>query len=167
MTTGLLPLVLGVGVLLLASVLASRVTRFGIPALLLFMAVGMLAGSDGPGGIAFDNPPLAQGLGVVALAFILFSGGLDTSWGDVRPVLAPGLLLSTVGVGLTAGLTALFAWAVADLPARHAVLLAPSSRPPTRRRSSRCCARGTCTCRVVCARCSSSSRGATTRWPSS
>ncbi|MBP1634818.1 MAG: antiporter [Acidobacteria bacterium] len=123
MTTGLLPLVLGVGVLLLASVLASRVTRFGIPALLLFMAVGMLAGSDGPGGIAFDNPPLAQGLGVVALAFILFSGGLDTSWGDVRPVLAPGLLLSTVGVGLTAGLTALFAWAVADLPARHAVLL--------------------------------------------
>jgi len=65
----------------------------------------MLAGSDGPGGIAFDNPPLAQGLGVVALAFILFGGGLDTEWPHVRPVLPSSLALATAGVLITAGLT--------------------------------------------------------------
>ena len=123
MTTALLPFVLGAAVLLLSSVLASRFTRFGIPALLLFMAVGMLAGSDGPGGIPFDNPPLAQGLGVVALAFILFSGGLDTLWQDVRPVLARGIVLATAGVALTAALTGFFAWWITDLPLLHALLL--------------------------------------------
>ncbi len=123
MTTALLPYVLGAAVLLLASVFASRFTRFGIPALLLFMAVGMLAGSDGPGGIPFDNAGLAQGLGVVSLAFILFSGGLDTLWGDVRPILGRGVVLATVGVALTATLTGLFAWAITDLPFLHALLL--------------------------------------------
>ena len=123
MTTALLPFVLGAGILLFASVFASRITRVGIPALLLFMAVGMLAGSDGPGGIPFDNPPLAQGLGVIALTFILFSGGLDTLWEDIRPVLGRGLVLSTGGVALTAGLTGLFAWGITDLPLAHALLL--------------------------------------------
>jgi len=91
---------------LLASVLASKASsRIGVPALLLFLAIGMLAGSDGPGGIAFDDAPLAQALGVVALAFILFAGGLDTRWDDVRPVAAPAVALATLGVLITAGLT--------------------------------------------------------------
>jgi NhaP-type Na+/H+ and K+/H+ antiporter len=73
MDVSLPSLLLGVAVLLLASVLASKASsRFGVPALLLFLAVGMFAGSDGPGGIAFDYPRLAQSLGIVALAFILF-----------------------------------------------------------------------------------------------
>ena len=71
--------------------------------------MGMLAGSDGPGGIYFDDYALAQGIGIVALVFILFSGGLDTRWADIRPVLAPGIALSTAGVMLTALLAGLAA----------------------------------------------------------
>jgi cell volume regulation protein A len=85
-------ILIGAGFLLL-SVLASKVSdRFGIPALLLFLILGMLAGSDGPGGIYFDDPALAQFIGVVALALILFSGGLDTEWERVRPILKEGLI---------------------------------------------------------------------------
>jgi potassium/hydrogen antiporter len=94
------------GGLLLVSVLASKASaRLGVPALLLFLAVGMLAGSDGPGGIVFDYPHAAQGLGVIALAFILFAGGLETGWSDFRSVLRESLLLATAGVVITAGLT--------------------------------------------------------------
>jgi len=89
--------------LLLLSILASKLSsRLGIPALLLFLALGMLTGSDGPGGIWFDNPWLAQSLGVVALALILFAGGMDTDWQVVRPAFNQGLALSTVGVLITA-----------------------------------------------------------------
>src|SRR5690242_8265578 len=76
--------------------------RCGIPSLVLFLGIGMLAGSDGPGGLYFDNPALVQSLGVLALVFILFSGGLDTEWEGVRPVLWSGLSLSTITVFLTA-----------------------------------------------------------------
>ncbi|MCU0255568.1 MAG: potassium/proton antiporter [Vicinamibacterales bacterium] len=119
----ILPVVFVSAVLLLASVLASKAARVGIPALLLFLAVGMLAGSDGPGGIHFDNPSIAQGMGVVALAFILFGGGLTTRWEDVRPVAARGAALATIGVLITAGLTGLFAWQVAGLPLAQGLLL--------------------------------------------
>jgi cell volume regulation protein A len=103
-------LLLGLSVLLLLSVFASKASgKMGIPALLLFIAIGMLAGSEGPGGIQFDYPRLAQSLGVAALALILFSGGLETRWGDIRPVFWHGLLLATVGVFITAGLVAWFA----------------------------------------------------------
>ncbi|GAB4111294.1 MAG: potassium/proton antiporter [Roseiflexaceae bacterium] len=96
--------------LLLLSILASRLSsRTGVPALLLFLAIGMLAGSDGPGQIAFDNPQLTQSVGVIALVLILFSGGLDTDWGRVRPVLAPSLTLANVGVLVCAGLVGGFA----------------------------------------------------------
>ena len=73
------------------SVIASKASgRLGVPALLLFLVIGMLAGSDGPGGIHFDNPWLAQSLGVVALTFILFAGGMDTEWPSVRAQLGKG-----------------------------------------------------------------------------
>lgn len=96
--------------LLLISVLISKISdRSGIPALLLFLGIGMLAGSDGLGGIYFDDPALTQSIGIVALNLILFAGGLDTEWKDVRPVLKYGVVLSTLGVFITAlivGITA-------------------------------------------------------------
>jgi len=102
-----------VGVLVGMSVVATRTSsRFGVPALLLFMAIGMLAGSDGPGGIAFADYGLAQAVGVVALVFILFSGGLDTDWPAIRPVLSQGLLLANVGVLLSSALLGGFAMLV-------------------------------------------------------
>jgi len=99
----------GLAVLLLSSILASKVSdRFGIPALLLFLILGMLAGSEGIGGIYFDDPLIAQFVGVLALALILFSGGLDTHWPTVRPVLSHALALSTLGVLITALIVGLF-----------------------------------------------------------
>ncbi len=70
-----------VAMLLLIAVLASKASDWlGVPALLLFLALGMFAGSEGPGGIWFDDARFAQGVGVTALAFILFAGGLETPW---------------------------------------------------------------------------------------
>lgn len=103
-------LVLGVSLLLLASVLASKASeRLGVPALLMFLCVGMLAGSEGPGGIHFDDPHFVRLLGTFALAYILFAGGLDTEWRTVRPVFRSGMILATAGVLLTAVFVAAFA----------------------------------------------------------
>lgn len=103
-------ILMGASVLLLVSVLVSKISdRFGIPALLLFLILGMLAGSEGPGGIYFDDPAIAQFVGVCALILILFSGGLSTEWDQVRPVVKEGLLLATFGVFITALVVGLFA----------------------------------------------------------
>jgi cell volume regulation protein A len=110
--------------LLLVSVLASKASsRFGVPALLLFVAIGMLAGSEGPGGIWFDDVALSQHIGIVALAFILFSGGLDTAWRDVRPVLLPALSLSTIGVLVSAAILGWFAHHLLGFSILEAILL--------------------------------------------
>lgn len=101
---------LGISLLFLISIIANKFSeRLGVPALLIFLIVGMLAGSEGPGGIPFDNPGIAQTIGVIALAYILFSGGFDTKWGEIRPVLWQGIALSTVGVLLTAACLGAFA----------------------------------------------------------
>lgn len=119
------PQLLIAGVLVLLSTLASKVSeRVGVPALLMFLAVGMLAGSDGIGGIYFDNAVLANAVGTVALAYILYSGGMDTDWRKVRPVLGRGILLSTVGVAVTAVVLALFCWGVMGLSWTGSLLLA-------------------------------------------
>jgi len=90
-------------VLLLISILAGKtIRRLGVPTLIFFLIVGMLAGSEGIGGIYFDNAGLAQFIGIVALNFILFSGGLDTHWQSIKPVMWRGIALSTLGVFLTA-----------------------------------------------------------------
>ncbi|MEM4723538.1 MAG: cation:proton antiporter, partial [Candidatus Hadarchaeum sp.] len=103
-------LLLIVAGLLALSVLASKASSvLGVPSLVLFLVIGMLAGSEGVGGIYFDDTQLAQSVGVVALIFILFSGGLDTSWSEVRPVVRHGLSLATVGVLITALAVGLFA----------------------------------------------------------
>ena len=108
-------ILLAASILVFLSILASKASqKLGVPALLLFLAIGMLAGSDGPGGIEFDYPRAAQYLGVIALSFILFSGGLDTDWREVRPILWSGLTLATVGVFLTALLVGGFAFVVLD-----------------------------------------------------
>ena len=94
------------GALLLIGVLSSAMaTRFGAPLLLVFMVLGMLAGEEGPGGIVFNDFPLTYLVGSAALAVILFDGGLRTRLAAFRGVVAPALLLSTVGVVATAALT--------------------------------------------------------------
>ncbi len=118
------PWVLAAGLLLLASVLASKTSaRFGVPSLLLFLGVGMLAGSDGIVGIEFDDFELARSFGTVALAFILFSGGLSTRFSSIRPVLREGIALATVGVVLTAGLLGWAASLILGLPLEEGLLL--------------------------------------------
>lgn len=110
--------------LLLISVLVSKISdRFGVPVLLLFLGLGMLAGSDGPGGIYFDNPAVAQFVGVIALVLILFAGGLDTDNTQVRAVLKEGILLSTLGVLITALLTGWVSMQVLGLPLEIGLLL--------------------------------------------
>lgn len=117
-------LLFGGSLLLLLGILASKISsRLGIPALLLFLVVGMLAGSDGPGGIHFDDPRLVQSVGVAALALILFAGGLDTNWQSVRPVLWQGLSLSTVGVFFTAVMVGGFARLALGMSWREGLLL--------------------------------------------
>ncbi len=111
-------------VLLFVSIVAGKTSyRFGVPTLLFFLVVGMLAGSEGIGGIYFDDPKLAQFIGVVSLNFILFSGGLDTQWASIKPVLGRGAVLSTLGVLLTATFTGLFVWQVAGFTLYEGLLL--------------------------------------------
>src|SRR3954454_17029721 len=89
--------------LVILAVVASKASGIlGVPTLIIFLVIGMLAGSDGPGGIYFDDPGLSQYLGVVALALILYSGGLDTNWSGIRPILLQGVSLATLGAVITA-----------------------------------------------------------------
>lgn len=113
-----------VGVLLLAGVLASKLSsRLGVPALLAFLLLGMLVGEDGLG-VSFDDPHIAQLVAIVALSYILFDGGLHAHVGSIdRKVLRSGLLLSTVGVGLTALLVAAFAVFALGLQPVYGLLL--------------------------------------------
>ena len=94
-------------ILLIACIVSSKVSdRFGVPSLVVFLAVGMLAGSDGLLGLAFDNRQIAQDVGTIALIFILYAGGLDTNLKSIRPVMVNGIILATLGVVLTAGMIA-------------------------------------------------------------
>ncbi|TVM00052.1 MAG: potassium/proton antiporter [Candidatus Brocadia sp. WS118] len=103
-------ILLWVAVLIFVSVVSSKLSdKFGIPVLLIFLTIGMLAGSEGIGGIYFDDAKLAKSVGVVALIFIIFSGGLNTNWKDTKSVILPGAILSTAGVLMTAIFTGFFA----------------------------------------------------------
>lgn len=90
-------------ILLLISVIADKTTnKLSVPTLIFFLIIGVLAGSEGIGGIHFDNAAVAQFIGIIALNFILFSGGLDTNLQSIKPILWHGIALSTLGVFLTA-----------------------------------------------------------------
>jgi cell volume regulation protein A len=110
-------------ILLFVSLVASRTTKFGIPTLLLFLMVGMLAGSDGPGGISFYDPKIARFIGAIALSFILFSGGLETKWNDIKPVLLQGVSLSTLGVIITAFAIGILVYFLTDFTILEGLLL--------------------------------------------
>ncbi|HNZ72948.1 MAG TPA: cation:proton antiporter, partial [Prolixibacteraceae bacterium] len=111
-------------ILLFISLFAGKTSsRFGVPILVLFLAIGMLAGSEGIGGIYFDNPKSTQFIGIIALNFILFSGGFDTDWKAIKPILWQGITLSTVGVLITAVTLGLFVWAVTDFTIYEGLLL--------------------------------------------
>jgi cell volume regulation protein A len=110
--------------LLFVSVLASKASdKLGVPALLLFLLIGMIAGVEGLGGIRLADPLTAKSVGIVALAFIIFSGGLDTHWGEVRPILGEGLTLSTLGVIVTTGAIGVFAVGVLKFSLLEGLLL--------------------------------------------
>lgn len=97
--------------------------RFGLSHLLVFMGVGMLTGVDGPLGLAFDNHRLAVNVGNLALALILFDGGLRTRWEDVRRGMVPAGLLATLGVAITAVIVAALARWVLGVPWAEGLLL--------------------------------------------
>lgn len=105
-------ILLGISILFFLSILAGKAGyKFGVPALLLFLGVGMAFGSDGVG-IEFENIRIAQTIGSVALCIILFSGGMDTKIADIRPIIPQGVILATFGVLLTAILTGVAIWFV-------------------------------------------------------
>lgn len=110
--------------LLLISIIAGKTSyKFGVPVLVFFVLTGMIAGSEGLGGIHFDNPVMARFVGVVAFNFILFSGGLETRWVSIKPVLWQGVTLSTVGVLLTAGAVGAFVYYITSFTLYESLLV--------------------------------------------
>jgi cell volume regulation protein A len=110
-------------ILALAVVAAVASRRLRLPLLITFLGLGMLLGSEGVGGINFDNAPLARTVGILALIAILFEGGLTSDWREIRRVAVTAFLLSTVGVVVTATITAVAAYYLFDLPRVGALLL--------------------------------------------
>ncbi|HEX7241470.1 MAG TPA: cation:proton antiporter, partial [Longimicrobiaceae bacterium] len=117
-------LILVAGVLVLLGIASSKFSaRLGVPVLVLFLCVGMMAGSDGIGGIPFEDYGVAHAIGTVALALILFDGGLRTPLSAVRLAWKPALALATVGTLVTALLTGWAASAILGIPLLNGVLL--------------------------------------------
>ena len=103
-----------VAILFFVSILSGRISsKLGIPALLLFLSVGMIFGQDGVG-IKFENIQAAQAIGTVALSIILFSGGLDTKFEEIRPIVRQGVVLATLGVFVMAFFSGILSWWVLD-----------------------------------------------------
>jgi potassium/hydrogen antiporter len=119
---GLVLLIVG-AILASSAALAFGAARTGLPVLVAFLGLGMLLGSDGPGGIDFDNAELTREAGTVGLGLILYEGGLQTSWRRLREVAVPATLLSTVGVIVSACVTGIAAQALFDLTWLEAFLL--------------------------------------------
>jgi cell volume regulation protein A len=111
-------------ILILISIAIARFSdNLGVPTMLLFLGIGMLAGSEGPGGIRFDDPGLAQSIGIIALVFILFAGGLDTNWSQVRPTIWQASSLATLGVFLTTLAVGAFLSILLDFSLMNGLLL--------------------------------------------
>jgi len=111
-------------ILLFISLIAGKTSyKLGVPVLILFITIGMLAGSDGIGQIQFNDPKASQFIGIVALNFILFSGGLDTDWRSIKPILWQGITLSSLGVVITTFSVGFFVWAITDFTIYEGLLL--------------------------------------------
>lgn len=108
-----LVLLIGSILFFVSMVVGKAGSKFGVPVLLLFLLVGMVAGGDGFG-LKFENIQIAQIIGSVCLIIILFSGGLDTKYSEIKPIAKPGVVLATLGVFLTALVTGLFTWWLTD-----------------------------------------------------
>ncbi|CAN5234975.1 potassium/proton antiporter [soil metagenome] len=116
--------ILAVAALLAIGVIGAGLSnRLRVPGLLLFLVLGMVIADDGLGLVSMSNPLLAQAVGSVALVAILFEGGLTTKPRDFRIAAAPGLLLATVGVGITAAVVAASSWLLLDIQVITAVLI--------------------------------------------
>ncbi len=117
-------LILVAGILLFLGIISSKLsTSFGVPVLVLFLLLGILAGSEGIGGIAFENYELAHGIGTLALAMILFDGGLRTQTSAIRSAWKPSIVLATLGVLITAVITGVAASWVLNLTLLQGLLL--------------------------------------------
>ena len=117
-------LILIAGALLAAGIVGALLAdRVRIPGLLLFLGLGMVAGSEGIGGIQFDDAELARTLGTIALVLILFEGGLTAGWSEIRPVLGTAASLATVGTVATAGLAGLAAHWIFDISVLEGMLV--------------------------------------------
>ncbi len=103
-------LLAGAGLVVLSVLVSPLANRTGAPILLIFLGIGMLAGQDGPGGFEFNDFVLAYDVGSVALAVILFAGGLGTQLADIRVCWGPALVLATLGVFITAGVVGIAVW---------------------------------------------------------
>lgn len=111
------------GIIILLSLFSIRISKkLEIPLLIMFLLVGMLAGSEGIGRIYFDNALVAQNLGTIALMFIIFSGGLETKKEDVKKSLYPSGTLATLGVLLTAGLSGVAVYYLTDFTLKESLL---------------------------------------------
>ncbi len=110
-------------ILIVSAITAYAASRTRVPILVAFLVIGMVLGSEGPGGIAFDDPDLARTVGILGLAAILFNGGLTTAWRDIRGIIGTAAILSTLGVLITAGVIGLVAYLVFDVPPAAALLL--------------------------------------------
>jgi len=120
----LTPYLINIPALMILSVVVTKSAgRFGIPALSIFLLLGMVVGREGPGGVPFSNHLLAQTLGIVALILILHAGGLGTPMEDVRAVRWPALVLSTAGVLVATALVGAFAVWLLHLDWLHGLLL--------------------------------------------
>lgn len=110
--------------LVILSIVSSKLSgRLGIPGLLLFLIIGMVAGSEGPGGIEFSDYSITQFVGIIALVFILYSGGLDTHWKETKPILRRGIVLATFGVLVTTAIAGYAAMILFQIPLLHALLM--------------------------------------------
>ena len=157
-----------VGALLLfVAVMAGKVAyRFGAPALLLFLGVGMLFGLNF---ISYRSVEMTQFVGMIALCIILFTGGMDTKFSEIKPIIGPGVVLATVGVVMTAFVLAGFVWLVAPCwgskyRSRWHCCWPPRCPRPTRRRFSPSCEARNKGSSKTCARCWSWRAVRTTRW---
>lgn len=116
-------LIIGSLLLIFSILLSKSSNKFGLPILVLFLGIGMIAGSENIGGIKFENYELTHSLSLIAICLIIFSGGLNTKSEDIKPIFRSGVILSSAGVFITTGLVGLFCSLVLGTPIFESLLI--------------------------------------------